>query len=501
MIEQSQLTAKNTNQNLLSNLNLISSELLPLSTFSETESLADTNSQQRMAAALNVLLDLIIADDSHVENVDPGMLDYFIGRLDHMLNLQLDEILHHAQFQALESSWRSLNYLVSQTSYQENIKIELLDIDKENLRLDFNNAMDTTQTALYKHLYVDEYDTPGGQPISAMISDYEFNSSHQDITLLQGIANVAAVTHAPFIAALGSEFFHKETLDEVAKIEDLKEYMERAEYIRWNAFRETDAARYIGLTFPRFLLRLPYGEQNPIRQFCYNENVIADDANKYLWGNASFTFASNLVRSFQSHGWTVNIRGPEAGGKIDNLLLHQYQVGRGWISKIPTEILIPETRELELAELGFIPLSYYKNSDFACFFSANSTQKATQYLDSSATANSRINARLPYIFLTSRLAHYLKVLQREKIGTNKNCIALKNELNTWLQTLVTRMNNPEPEIIASHPLKEAYVEVNEIEDNPGFFSVSLCIVPHFQIEGMDIRLSLVSQMPTTSNKN
>jgi type VI secretion system protein ImpC len=249
------------------------------------------------------------------------------------------------------------------------------------------------------------------------------------------------------------------------------------------------------LAWPRFLLRMPYGSDNPVRGFWYEEKVY-DSAEKYLWGCASFAFAANIARSFKEHGWAVNIRGPEAGGKVEHLPLHQYDVGRGLMSKIPIETIIPETRELELAHLGFIPLSYYKNSDYACFFSANSVQKPAVYLSQEATANSRINARLPYIFLSARIAHYLKVLQRETIGSNVGRLKLEERLNEWLQTLVTKMRNPEPEQIAKHPLRDGRVEVRAIEDNPGFYRVELYAMPHFQIEGIDVSLSVVGKMPT-----
>jgi type VI secretion system protein ImpC len=272
--------------------------------------------------------------------------------------------------------------------------------------------------------------------------------------------------------------------------------MERSEFLRWNAFRKTEDARYVGLTLPRFLLRLPYGpETTPVKEFNYSESVTGADHNKYLWGNASFSFAANMVRSFIDNGWCVQIRGPEAGGKVEELPLHLFDVGKGKQVKIPTEISIPETREFEFAQEGFIPLSFYKNRDYACFFSANSAQKPQEYDSPVITANMRINSRLPYIFLISRIAHYLKVIQRENIGTTKSQKVLQDELNTWVSGLVTEMKDPGPELIATHPLKAAEVTVSEILDNPGFFSVGLSVMPHFQIEGIDINLSLVSQMP------
>jgi type VI secretion system protein ImpC len=307
---------------------------------------------------------------------------------------------------------------------------------------------------------------------------------------------VAASCHCPFISSASSNFFKKGKIQDLPKVDDLKTFMERSDFLRWNSFRQTEDARYVGLVLPRFELRLPYGPDTvPVKEFNYIENVKGDEHDKYLWGNAAFAFAANMVRSFGDNGWCVQIRGPESGGKVEDLPIHLYDVGKGQQMKIPTEILIPETREFEFAQEGFIPLSFYKNRNYACFFSANSCQKPQETDDKNVTANMRINARLPYIFLVSRIAHYLKVIQRENIGSTKSKMVLQDELNRWIKGLVTEMNDPGPELIATHPLKAAEVTVSEVEDNPGFFSVSLAVTPHFQIEGIDINLSLTSQMP------
>ncbi|HEV2613169.1 MAG TPA: type VI secretion system contractile sheath large subunit [Gammaproteobacteria bacterium] len=458
---------------------------LDLQQFNNLHLMAEKSASERLTAALHVFLNLMLEENNPIEKIDKVLLDHFIGCIDNKIHEQLDMILHNEDFQKLESLWTSLKYVVDKTDFKANTKIEILDVDKETLREDFNDAPDITHSALYKHIYIQEYDTPGGEPIAAIISDYEFEANNNDINLLTHIARISSTTHCPFIANVGAGFFNKTSLDDVMQMDDLPNYMERAEYIRWNAFRQTEAARYIGLTLPQFLLRLPYE----------HEDVAGNTAKKYLWGKSSFAFATTLTRSFKDHGWTVNIRGPESGGKIENLVLHQYDVGCGLQTKIPSEILIPETRELELAQLGFIPLSYYKNSDFACFFSANSVQKPIIYDTPEATANSRINARLPYIFLSSRLGHYLKVLQRENIGSAKNKEELEAELNRWLNTLITHMNNPGPELMATHPLREGKVEVIALPDNPGTYRVNLFVMPHFQVEGIDVRLSLVAQLP------
>jgi type VI secretion system protein ImpC len=272
--------------------------------------------------------------------------------------------------------------------------------------------------------------------------------------------------------------------------------MKSTDFIKWNAFRDTEESRYVGLVFPRFLLRLPYGPDTiPVKGFNYAEHVSAADGANYLWGNASLAFATNLTRAFAEHGWCVQIRGPESGGKVENLPVHLYDVGRGKQMKIPTELLFDETLELACANHGFIALSQYENRDFACFFSANSAQRPVEYDQPAATANARINARLPYIYLASRMAHFLKVMQRENIGTTKDRVAIEKELNQWLKGLITETPSPSEEVIAKHPLRAGQVTVHEIEENPGFFRVEMTIQPHFQVEGMDITLSLVGKMP------
>ena len=316
------------------------------------------------------------------------------------------------------------------------------------------------------------------------------------MALLGNVSKVAASAHAPFLGAVGPQFFGKESMEDWKKIPDLSAYMELADFTKWNALRDTEDSRYLGLTFPRYLLRLPYGPDTvPVKTFNYQEEVSGADHDRYLWGNSSFAFASNMVRAFQRDGWSVQIRGPQSGGKVDDLPVHLYDVGKGKQAKIPTEVPISETLEFEAANLGFMPLSHYQGRDFAAFFSANSTQRPKLYDDDAATANSRINARLPYIFLASRIAHYLKVLQRENIGATKDAAKIEGELNRWLKGLVTEMENPSQAQVAKYPLKAAEVKVVELDDNPGFFRVQTAIKPHFQIEGMDISLSLVGKMP------
>ena len=477
------------------NLNPVTT-LTGIDVFQTDEALADASTDERVTAAVSVFLNLLKQSSKKVERLDKTLLDTHIASLDEQISRQLDAIMHHEDFQRVESIWRGVKSLIDQTDFRQNVRIELLDVSKEHLIQDFEDAPEIAQSGLYMHTYTQEYDTPGGEPIAAAISNYEFDRNPQDIALLRNISKVAAAAHMPFVGSVGPAFFGKETMEEVAAIKDIANYFDRAEYIKWKSFRDSDDSRYIGLTMPRVLGRLPYGPDTiPVRSFNYVERVKGPDHDRYLWTNASFAFAANMVKSFIANGWCVQIRGPQSGGAVTDLPIHLYDLGTGNQVKIPSEVMIPETREFEFANLGFIPLSYYKNRDYACFFSANSAQKPALYDTSEATANSRINARLPYIFLLSRIAHYLKLIQRESIGTTKDRRVLEQELNRWVRGLVTEMTDPSDDLRASHPLRNASVIVEDIDDNPGFFRVKLYAVPHFQVEGMDINLSLVSQMP------
>jgi type VI secretion system protein ImpC len=423
-------------------------------------------------------------------------INHGLAVIDRLLGKQIDAILHHPAFQALESSWRGLQFLVERTDFRRNVCIEVLDVSKETLRQDFEDASDLTQSGLFLQTYTQEYDTPGAYPFAAIIANYQFDISAADIALLRNLSKVAAAAHLPFIGAVSSAFFGKDAMEDVSGIRDLPGHFERAAYLKWKAFRETEDARYVGLTLPRFLARLPYGPDiNPVRTFNYIEDVRSGGSNSFLWANASFAFAVNLVRSFVRNGWCLQIRGPQAGGLIPDLPVHLYDLDTGHLGKIVTEALIPEAREFEFAGQGLITLSYTSNHDYACFYSAHSTQKPAVFDTRDAATNSRINARLPYIFLLSRIAHYLKMIQRENIGTTKDRRLLELELNNWLRSLVTVMTTPGDDLQTSHPLREAHVVVEDIDDNPGLFRLALFIGPHFQIEGMDVSLSLMSQMP------
>ena len=472
----------------------LQNESLNFALYQDKQSLVHTESTERVSAALCTIMSL--CDGSiEITHPDETWLDRFIVELDHTINQQLDYVLHHPEFQALESSWRSVEYLIQKIECTSPVKVEILNCSKKALLDDFQSSRNICQSSLYHHVYHMEYDMPGGDPITAMVSDYFFSSTLQDIDLLKAISQVAEMAHCPFLANVSPQFFDKTNFKDVLEIENLARYMERAEYIHWSSFREFEASRYIALLMPRFLLRLNYGNENPVSHFNYIEAEDSGHGSSGLWGAASIAFAVNMVRSFEETGWLMNIRGPESGGKVSDLPIPHFKVGHGLFLKSPTEVLISESKELALAELGFIPLSYYKNSNYACFFSANTVKLPIHYTDASHTANSRVNARLPYVLLISRLGHYLKVLQREVIGSDKNADELALRLNAWLQRLVTKMRDPSPEIARRYPLREGYVKVTAMLDNPGYFKVNLFVVPHFQVEGFDIQLSLLAKLP------
>ncbi len=457
--------------------------------------LAD-HTRSRLSQALNLLIHSVVRPGGEeIERVDKAMVDSVIAQLDGKISSQVNAILHQKEFQQLESSWRGLKFLVERTNFRRNIKLEILNVSKEELAADFEDVPEPVQSGLFKHIYTQEYDQPGGEPIAAIVGNYEFENRPGDIGLLRNLSKIAAACHAPFLGAVGPKFFGKK-IEEIPRLPDIAPIFDQTEYAAWRSFRDSEDSRYVGLTFPRFLLRTPYGADTvPAKTFHFEEEAGGEAHDNYLWGNATFAMASVLTRSFAEHGWCVNIRGPQSGGKIEDLPLHFYEASGETTTKIPTEALISDRREFELSELGFIPLSFYKNSDYAAFFSANSVQKPKKYLTDDATANSRLSARLPYLFLVSRLAHYLKVIQRENIGAAKEGAELQKELEDWIGTLVTEMKDPGPDLKARCPLSAAQIKVTDIADNPGFYNVEMLVRPHFQLEGVQVDLSLVSRLP------
>jgi len=450
---------------------------------------------------LEVFISQLLEPDRVVDQVTRAVVDEMIGEIDKKMSLQLDAILHHTELQKIESAWRSLKFLVDKTDFRENIKIEILNVTKDELLEDFEDAPEVPKSGLYRTVYTSEYGQFGGQPYGALIGNYEFGAGPQDIKLLQHVASVSAMSHAPFIAAAGSKMFGLEDFSGLPGLKDLKAVFEAPQYIKWQSFRESEDSRNVGLAMPRFLLRLPYGpDSQPIKTFNYQEDVSASHEH-YLWGNAAFTLCSRISDSFAKYRWCSNIIGPQGGGAVEDLPLHQYEAMGAVQTKIPTEILISERREYELAEEGFIALTMRKGSDNAAFFSANSVQKPKSFGISpegkEAETNYKLGLQLPYMFIINRMAHYLKVLQRENIGSWKERVDLERELNNWIRQYVADMDNPMPGVRSRRPLRQAQVTVEDVEGEPGWYRVGLKVRPHFKYMGAFFTLSLVGKLDKT----
>ncbi|RQW89465.1 MAG: type VI secretion system contractile sheath large subunit [Geobacter sp.] len=447
---------------------------------------------------VEALIAQLLEPGREVVKVSKASLDDMIAEIDCKMSLQLDEILHHGDFQKLESAWRSLDFLIDRVDFRENIKVEILHVTKDELLEDFEDATEVVRSGLYKTVYTSEYGQFGGKPYACLIGNYEFNAGPQDMRLLQHTAAVAAMSHTPFFAAVESEFFGQEDYNSLPNLKDIKSILEGPQYIKWQSFRETEDARYVGLTLPRFLLRLPFGpETQPVKSFNYQEKVSANHE-YYSWGNAAFAFATRITDSFAKYRWCANIIGPQGGGAVEDLPLHQYESMGAIQTKIPTEVLISERREFELAEEGFIALTMRKGSDNAAFFSANSVQKPKYFgigkEGKEAELNYKLGLQLPYMFIVSRLAHYLKVIQRENIGTWKERGDLELELNNWIRQYVSDMDNPMPGVRSRRPLRQAEIGVEEVPGEPGWYRVSLKVRPHFKYMGAYFTLSLVGKL-------
>ena len=430
--------------------------------------------------------------------VHQAVINEMIAEIDLKMSIQMDVILHNQTYQKLESAWRGLKFVVDRTNFRENVKMELLNISKGDLLNDFEDAPEVTKSGLYKLAYTAEYGQFGGNPFGAMIANYDFGPGPQDVKLLQYAASVATMSHAPFIAAAGPQFFGEESFQRLPNLKDLKSVFEGPQYVKWNSFRESEDARSVGLTMPRFLLRLPYSQEtNPVKSFNYSETV-SDSHESYLWGNTAFTFATKLTDSFAKYRWCPNIIGPASGGAVEDLPVHQFESMGAIESKIPTEVLISERREFELAEEGFIALAMRKGSDNACFFSANSAQKPKYFGQSKegkeAETNYKLGTQLPYVFIINRMAHYLKVLQREQLGSWKERVDLERELNQWIGQYVSDQDVVDPGVRGRRPLRQAQITVSDVEGDPGWYRVDMKVRPHFKYMGSFFTLSLVGKL-------
>lgn len=424
------------------------------------------------------------------------MINARIAQIDHLLSLQLNEILHHPEFQKLEGSWRGLQYLMKQSETGTMLKIKVLNVSKKDLLRDLQRAPEFDQSALFKKIYEEEYGVFGGTPFGAMVGDYYFDKSGQDIELLEKISNVAAAAHAPFISAADPSMLSLESWSELDNPRDLAKIFDSTEYAKWKGFRNTEDSRYVALTAPRMLAREPYGSATvPIEAFNYEERVDGTNHDHYCWTNSAYAMAANVNKAFAMYGWCASIRGVESGGLVEQLPVHNFRTESGEIAmKCPTEVQITDRREKELADLGFAPLVHQKGTANAAFFSVQSAQKPKVYDDPAASSSARMSAQLPYIFATSRFAHYLKVMMRDKIGGYTSKDQIHGFLNRWIQNYVAAAGSS-PSVMQKKPLSDARIDVVEVAGKPGAYRAVAFLKPHYQLDELGVSMRLVADLP------
>jgi type VI secretion system protein ImpC len=475
--------------------------------FSEFESLLNkefkpksADAKSAVVTAVQTLAQQALSATALVSDDAIKTIQAIIAEIDKKLSEQINKIMHHEDFKSLEGSWRGLHHLVNNTETDEKLKIRVLNISKKDVGKTIKKYKGTAwdQSPLFKKLYEDEFGTPGGEPYGCLIGDYYFDHSPPDVEILAGMAQIAAAAHAPFISAGSPTVMNMDSWQQLGDPRDLTKIFQTPEYAAWRSLRDSDDAKYIGLTMPRFLSRIPYGSKtNPVEEFAFEEDTEGADHNKYVWSNSAYAMGTNITRSFKLYGWCSRIRGAESGGMVDGLPVHTFPTDDGGVDmKCPTEIAITDRREAELAKNGFMPLSHWKNTDYGVFVGAQSLQKPTEYDDPDATANANLAARLPYLFATCRFAHYLKCMVRDKIGSFKERSDMESWLNNWISKFVTVMPNASEEIKARYPLAEAKVEVLEVPGNPGYYTSKFYLRPHYQLEGLTVSLRLVSKLPS-----
>lgn len=429
-------------------------------------------------------------------------LNNAIAELDKAISTQLAEIMQSSEFTKLEGSWRGLHYLVKNSETSVNLKIRVLNASKRELAKDLSKAVEFDQSRLFKSIYEDEFGTPGGEPMGAIIGDFEFDNSFDDVQLLQGISSIAAAAFAPFISAASPQMFGFDDYRDLARPRDLEKIFETVEYAKWRSFRESDDSRFVTLALPRVLARMPYSPKtNPIDEFVFDETSGSSNGelahDDYCWMNASFVMGTRLTEAFARSGWCTAIRGAENGGKVENLPMHVFSSDDGDLDlKCPTEVGITDRRDAELGKLGFLPLCHYKNTDYAVFFGAQTAHKPKIYDKPEATANAAVSARLPYMMATSRFAHYLKVMGRDKIGSFMEASDCEVWLNRWIASYVNANDDAGEESRAKYPLRDAKVTVQEIPGKPGSYNAVAWMRPWLQMEELTTSLRMVARIPS-----
>ena len=457
--------------------------------------------RSEVEAAVRTLAEQALSTTALVSDDVMRTIESIIAELDKTLSKQINAIMHHADFQQLEGSWRGLHYLVNNTEADEMLKIRVMNISKKELHKNLKKFKGTAwdQSPVFKKVYTEEYSMFGGAPFGCLVGDYHFDHSPPDVELLGEMAKVSAAAHAPFISGAAPSVMQMDSWQELSNPRDLTKIFQTPEYAAWKSLRDSEDSRYIGLAMPRFLSRLPYGARtNPVEELDFEEETGAGEHSRYTWSNAAYAMAVNINRAFKLYGWCSRIRGVESGGAVEGLPVHTFPTDDGGVDmKCPTEIAIDDRRESELAKNGFMPLMHKKNTDFAAFIGAQSLQKPAEYDDPDATANANLAARLPYLFAVCRFAHYLKAIVRDKVGSFKE----RDDMEKWLNKWISKYVEPNPataseEDKARKPLAAAQVEVKEVEGNPGYYTSVFHLRPHYQLEGLTVSLRLVSKLPS-----
>ena len=420
-----------------------------------------------------------------------------VAQIDHLISLQLNEILHHPAFQKLEASWRGIKYMMDQSETSAMLKIRVLNVSKKELLRDLQRAPEFDQSVMFKKVYEDEFGIFGGEPFGALIGDYEFSKHPEDIELLEKVSQVAAGAHAPFLTAAAPELLNMDSFSQLGDPRDIGKIFDSTEFAKWKSFRASEDSRYVGLTMPRVLMRLPYGKDTkPVDDFNYEEGVDGTDHNKYLWGNAAYALGARLTQAFANYGWCASIRGVEGGGLVEGLPTHTFRTDEGDVAlKCPTEVAITDRREKELADQGLIPLVHCKGTDYAAFFSVQSSNKPKKFDKAAANANARLSAQLPYILAVSRFAHYMKSIMRDKIGGFMSRGQCQTFLTQWIMQYVTDDDQASAAVKSKFPLREARIEVSEIPGKPGAYRAIAFLRPHFQLDELTVSLRLVADLP------
>jgi type VI secretion system protein ImpC len=431
-------------------------------------------------------------------------IDARVAEIDRLISEQLSAVMHAPEFKKIESSWTGLHYLVFNTSTSTTLKIKVMNATKKELVKDFQSAIDFDQSSMFKKVYEEEFGTFGGAPFGTLIGDFETTRQPEDMYFIEQMGHVAAAAHAPYISAASPELFGLESYSEMSKPRDLAKVFDTVEYAKWKSFRESEDSRYVGLTLPRFLGRLPFNPKDgtTVEGFNFVEDVDGTDHSKYLWCNAAYAFGVRLTKAFEDFGWCAAIRGVEGGGLVEDLPTHTFKTDEGEVAlKCPTEIAITDRREKELNDLGFISLVHCKNTDYAAFFGAQSTQKSKKYNTDSANANAALSSQLQYIFSVSRIAHYLKSMMRDKIGSFASAGNVEDFLNSWITQYVLLDDNASQESKAQFPLREANVQVQEVPGRPGVYRAVAFLRPHFQLDELSVSLRLVAELPSSAGKS